>query len=237
MATSTRWSATLALLSPEIRDFLLEHRKGKFITFEGVEGSGKTTQAHLLGEYLSSLGIPVVVTREPGGTHIGEQVRQTLLASDNKGMTPETEILLYAASRAQHLREKIIPALDNGQWVICDRYSDATIAYQGYGRGLNLDLIAELNRLISLELEPDLTILLDLDVQEGLKRARKRGEAGNLQEGRFEEEEVAFHRRVREGYMELARRYPRRIRTVSAEGSIEEVNKWVIEVMSTLLKS
>ena len=217
--------------------FLLPRHKGKFITFEGVEGSGKTTQARLLGEYLSSLRIPVVVTREPGGTDIGEQIRQILLDSDNRGMTPETEILLYAASRAQHIRERIIPALDSGRWVICDRYSDATIAYQGYGRGLALGLIAELNRLVSLELEPDLTILLDLDVQEGLKRARKRGEGGNLREGRFEEEGVAFHQRVREGYQELERRYPERIKTISAEGSIEEVNRRVIEIVSVLLKS
>jgi len=215
----------------------LQRRKGKFITIEGVEGSGKTTQAYLLGEHLSSLKIPVVVTREPGGTVIGEQVRQILLDSNNIGMIPETEILLYAASRAQHLREKIVPALDSGQWVICDRYSDATIAYQGYGRGLNLDLIAELNRLVSLELEPDLTILLDLDVQEGLKRAREREEEGNLQAGRFEEEGVAFHRRVRQGYKELASRYPGRIKTVSAKGSIDEVNKRVIEIVSTFLKS
>lgn len=211
--------------------------KGKFITFEGVEGSGKTTQAHLLGEYLSSLRIPVVVTREPGGTDIGEQIRQILLASDNRGMTPETEILLYAASRGQHLREKIAPALDSGRWVICDRYSDATIAYQGYGRGLNLGLIAELNRLVSLELEPDLTILLDLDVRKGLKRARIREEGGNLREGRFEEEGEAFHQKVREGYKEQARRYPERIKTISAEGSIEEVNRRVIEIVSALLKS
>ncbi len=211
--------------------------KGKFITFEGVEGSGKTTQAHLLGEYLSSLRIPVVMTREPGGTNIGEQIRQILLASDNRGMTPETEILLYAASRAQHMRERIVPALESGRWVICDRYADATVAYQGYGRGLDLDLIAELNRLVLLGLEPDLTILLDLDVQEGLRRAKKRIGGGNLQEGRFEEEGVAFHQRVRGGYMELARRDPQRIKTVSAEGSIEEVNRRVIEIVSVLLKS
>ena len=198
-----------------------------FITFEGIEGCGKTTQLRHLAERLEAAGHAVLTTREPGGCPIADAVRGILLDSANRDMAPRTELLLYAAARAQHVEEVIRPALAAGRTVLCDRYCDATLAYQGYGRGLDLELIAELNRIASGGLVPDLTLLLDFPAEKGLARARARN-AGNdgPDEGRFEAESLAFHRRVRDGYLQLAAAHER-FRLVDARGERDEVARRV----------
>ena len=182
-----------------------------FITFEGIEGCGKTTQIGLLTSYLKSLQRPFLLTREPGGTEVGEQIRQILLSSENVGIEPMAELYLYAAARVQHLRQAILPALRAGQVVICDRFADATLAYLGYGRGMDRAWIEELHARTMENIKPDLTFLLDLPVEEGLRRALKRMEKLAVKEDRFEKEALDFHRRVREGYLVLARNEPQRI--------------------------
>ena len=190
-----------------------------FITLEGIEGSGKTTQIGLLAAWLREQGREVVLTREPGGCDIADAVRAILLDSTNSAMKPRTELLLYAAARAQHVEEIVRPALERGAVVLCDRFTDATIAYQGGGRGLDLQLIENLNGVAAGDCRPDLTLLLDLPVEAGLGRALARIAAtSGEREDRFEQESLAFHHRVREGYLELARREPRRFRVVSAAG-------------------
>ena len=190
-----------------------------FITLEGIEGSGKTTQIALLAAWLREQGREVVQTREPGGCGIADAVRAILLDSANSAMKPRTELLLYAAARAQHVEEVVRPALARGAVVLCDRFTDATLAYQGYGRGLELQLIENLNAIAAGACRPDLTLLLDLPVEAGLGRALARIAAtSGEREDRFEREALAFHQRVREGYLELARREPGRFRVVSAEG-------------------
>ena len=184
---------------------------GAFITFEGIEGCGKTTQIGRLTSYLESVHRPFLVTREPGGTEIGDQIRGILLSAENAGMEPMTELFLYAAARVQHLRQVIVPALQAGRLVICDRFMDATMAYQGYGRGLDLSWIGEIHRRAMENIRPDLTFLLDLPIEMGLKRARKRIEGQAIKEDRFENEEMEFHRRVREGYLQIARDDPARV--------------------------
>jgi dTMP kinase len=182
-----------------------------FITFEGIEGCGKTTQIGLLTSFLKNIHRPFLLTREPGGTEVGEQIRQILLYSENVGIEPMAELYLYAAARVQHLCQVISPALRDGKVVICDRFADATLAYQGYGRGLDLSWIEEIHARTMENVKPDLTFLLDLPVQEGLRRALKRMEKHSVKEDRFEKEALDFHRRVREGYLMLARREPQRI--------------------------
>jgi dTMP kinase len=177
-----------------------------FITFEGIEGCGKTTQIGHLKAFLEGENRPVLLTREPGGTGIGEKIRQVLLSSESAGIEPMTELLLYTAARVQHWREAISPALAQGKIVLCDRFSDATTVYQGYARGLDLAWIAELHARAVDNVKPNLTFLLDLPVAEGLKRAWKRMESHTLKEDRFEKETLEFHQRVREGYLTLARR-------------------------------
>lgn len=196
----------------------------KLITFEGIEGSGKSTQIRLLEEHLRGLGWQVVVTREPGGCRIADAIRHILLDPDNTQLASTAELLLYAAARAQHVAEVIRPALTQGAIVLCDRYIDATVAYQGYGRGLDLGLIEELNRLASDGVQPNLTLLFDLPVEEGLNRARSRNEHAVVNEGRFEAESLAFHRRVRDGYLALARE-ERRFCVIDASGSREAVSR------------
>lgn len=204
-------------------------RRGLFITFEGGEGSGKSTQARLLAARLQGLGIPVVHTREPGGTSIAESVRRVLLHPKSR-IAPMTELLLYEAARAQHLAEVVVPALLAGRVVICERYTDATEAYQGYGRGLPLGEIASLNKIATQGLTPSLTFLLDVPVGRGLSAARglskrlSRRTAKTSGGDRMEREPALFHQRVRRGYLALARREPRRFRVIPWGGSVAEVS-------------
>jgi dTMP kinase len=200
----------------------------RFITFEGIEGCGKSTQVKLAGDYLTERRIPFIATEEPGGTHIGRRVREMLLNKapyDSARMHAETELLLFFAARAQHVREVIRPSLKEGKVVLCDRFSDATIAYQGFGRGLDISLIRLINDFSSGGLKPDFTLLFDLPVEMGLKRAMERisSNKGMPAEDRFEGEALAFHSRVREGYLSLARIEPDRFQIVDASKDIEAI--------------
>lgn len=199
-----------------------------FITFEGPEGSGKSTQIRLLAEYLRGRNFSVEVMREPGGTAIGDQIRHVLHDTANTAMSPTAEVLLYSASRAQLVAERIRPALAAGRVVLCDRYADSTMAYQGYGRGLDLGMLAALTEIATGGLMPDLTLLLDLDVSDGLSRRRVRGEEMN----RLDLEAVAFHERVREGYSRLASADPGRWVRIAADRSVQVV---AMDVRATVL--
>ncbi len=202
-------------------------RPGRLITFEGIDGSGKTTQLQLLAAFLRESGYEVVTTREPGGTPLGRQIRQALLEGDSESVDPLAELLLYAADRAQHVRRLIRPAIAEGKIVLCDRFCDATIAYQGHGRGFSLDLIQHLNHLATGGLTPDLTLLYDLEVEAGLARTRARqvqAIAGTSHEqDRLDREPFDFHRQVRAGYQALLREHPARLRLIPAAGSIDEI--------------
>ena len=209
---------------------------GAFITFEGIEGSGKSTQISRLLLHLTEQGRLVRLTREPGGTPIGDQVRRILLDPANRLLDPTAELLLYAASRAQHLREVILPAIAAGRTVLCDRFSDATLAYQGYGRGLSIPTIRELDRIVTAGLRPALTILLDLPAETGLGRARGRNTSQGLHnEARFENEDLLFHNRVRDGYLRLAQEEPGRIRIVNAARTPEEIQDDVRTIVDEVL--
>ena len=191
-----------------------------FITLEGPDGGGKTTQASLLAEFLRQRGCDVVATREPGGTAIGDQVRAILSSLDNTAMHPRTEILLFQASRAQHVEQIIRPHLAKGGIVVCDRYADSTLAYQGYGHQVDLERLRLIVDFATGGLKPDLTLLLDIDVEEGLRRRTNSGEWNRL-----DAYALAFHRRVRQGYFELARQEPERWVTVDAGRSEELVQE------------
>ena len=211
---------------------------GVFITFEGIEGSGKSTQISRLLQHLTNSGRPVTLTREPGGTPIGDQIRTILLNPANRMLDPAAELLLYAASRAQHLRDVILPALDAGRIVLCDRFSDATLAYQGYGRGLSVATIRELDRIVTAGLRPRLTVLLDLAPETGVRRARGRNTSQGLDgEARFENEDLAFHDRVRNGYLELAMQEPERIRVVNAARTPEEIQDDIRKIVDGVLRT
>ena len=193
-----------------------------FITLEGPEGSGKTTQAKRLGEWLRGSGRDCITTKEPGGTPLADRIRGILLHPDST-MEPLTELLLYAASRHQHVMEVIRPGLGRGAIVISDRFTDATLAYQGFGRLLDLDRLRQLNDWVTGSLRPDLTLLFDLDERLGLERAHARIAATTNEEGRFEAEDLRFHRRVREGYLTLATAEPHRFAVVDASGTPDQV--------------
>ena len=193
-----------------------------FITFEGPEGSGKTTQLQRVAARVREGGIECVTTKEPGGTPLADQIRAILLHSENT-MDRLTELLLYAASRRQHVVEVIRPALERGAVVLCDRFTDATLAYQGFGRLLDLDRLRSLNDWVTDALVPHVTLLFDIEEETGLRRARSRNATATNDEGRFEAEDVRFHRRVREGYLALALAEPERFVTIDASGSIDEV--------------
>ena len=197
-----------------------------FITLEGPDGGGKTTQASLLAEFLSRRGCDVIATREPGGTAIGDQVRQILSSLENTAMHPRTEILLFQASRAQHVEQVIRPHLAKGGIVVCDRYADSTLAYQGYGHQVDLERLRLIVDFATGGLKPDLTLLLDIDVEEGLRRRTNSGEWNRL-----DAYALAFHRRVRQGYFELARQEPERWVTVDAGRPEELVQEQLREVV------
>jgi dTMP kinase len=182
-----------------------------FITFEGIEGCGKTTQIGHLTSFFKKARRPFLLTREPGGTEVGGKIREILLSSDNAGLEPVAELFLYVADRIQHYRQVILPALRQGKVVLCDRFADATTVYQGFGRGLDLAWIEEIHSRALENAKPDLTFLLDLPVEVGLKRAWKRLKKDRTGEDRFEKEALDFHRRIREGYLTLARKEPSRI--------------------------
>ena len=209
-----------------------------FISFEGIEGCGKTTQLELLTSDLETEKRPFVVTREPGGTEIGKKIRSILLDPASKGLVPAAELLLYMADRAQHIHSLIKPSLKEGKIVICDRYFDATVVYQGFARGLDSEFICELHRIILEDLKPDITLLLDLQPRVGLARAWHELDSGNRSgtESRFEEETIGFHERVRAGYLKLAGREPDRFKIIDASRSIDEVRKDIRRLLDDYLK-
>ena len=208
-----------------------------FITFEGVEGSGKTTQIRRLKRYLTQKGIPCKVTREPGGCPIGERIRKVLLNPDHREMTPLSELFLYEASRTQHVKEVIEPLLKRGTVVLCDRFTDASIAYQGYGRKVDLSWVVRLNRLSSEGIKPDVTFLLDCPIDLGLKRAIRRNRALNQEkEDRFEREKVQFHRRVRGGYLSIAKKEPQRVRVIDTRQTEERVFEKIRKIVDNLIE-
>ncbi len=206
-----------------------------FITFEGPEGSGKSTQARLLAEWLSAQGLNVLFTREPGGTSIGDRIRQILLSPNSAGLVPEAEVLLFSASRAQLVREAILPHLEAGGIVVCDRYADSTYAYQGYGRGLDMDTLRRITHFATQGLVPDLTFLIDIPVEEGLRRKRR----GNGEDdwNRMEAELHAYHERVREGYLELAAQEPARWVVLDGRKPVEVVQEQVRNHVVARLKA
>jgi len=209
-----------------------------FITLEGIEGSGKTTQIRRLAEFLEDKGVDCVTTRQPGGTQIGENIRSILLDPANSALEPLAELLLYMADRAQHINELIRPALKNGKTVVCDRYFDATLVYQGFARGLSIELIGQLHQLLFDDLKPDVTLLLDLPPQVGLERAWQQLNNGQRSgdESRFEAEAVAFHEKVRAGYLELARLEPERFRIIDAAQPQNQVFAAMRKIVSSFLK-
>lgn len=202
--------------------------EGIFITMEGPDGSGKTTQIELLKKYLESKGYDIVITREPGGTAISEAIREIILNPDYKEMSHMTELLLYAAARAQLVNQVIKPALEEGKAVICDRFVESSAVYQGIGRGLGVETVYEVNSYALGDVKPKLTIFMDLDAEEGIKRKKNQTELD-----RMEMEDLSFHKRVVEGYRQLADLYPERIVPISATLPIEEIHSMIVEEVKT----
>ncbi len=211
--------------------------KGKLITFEGIEGSGKSTHARLLTERMRVAGHKVVEVREPGGTHVGEDIRRLLSRKDGSEiMCPQTELLLFMASRAQLARDVIIPAMRRGEHVVCDRFSDSTTAYQGYARGCDLKLIARINAFAVQNISPDLTILLDLEPRAGFRRLQRRNRRQGTSKDRIESESMAFHERVHNGYLALAKTHPKRFCVVNVNRPLENVRADIWKAALSVLK-
>ena len=205
--------------------------KGFFLSLEGIEGTGKSTQVRLLADCLKSRGYTVVQTAEPGGTPISLKIRELLLSLESREMDQVTELLLYNAARVQHIKEVIAPALARGDIVISDRFSDSTLAYQGYGRGIDRQVIDALDAVATGGMRPDLTLILDVDVEIGLRRNKEMKKTDRL-----ELEDVAFHQRVRRGFQELAAAEPKRIRIISCSDSVESVHKAIMEAVIPFLE-
>jgi len=197
--------------------------RGLFITFEGPEGSGKSTQLRLLAERLRAAGHDILVTQEPGGTPVGKQIRQVLLDSRNQDLSPIAELFLMFASRAQNIDQRIVPALAEGRIVLCDRFTDSTVAYQGAARGLGSEVVYELDRIACRGLVPNLTLLIDVDAETGLARAASRNTEVSSNETRFDEYDLRFHRKVRDAFLQLATDDMGRIRSIDGARGVEEV--------------
>ncbi len=210
-------------------------KRGLFITLEGIDGTGKSTQLRRLVRHMNKRGFPVRVTREPGGTKVGEQIRKILLASATTRLAPLAELALMYAARAQHLQEVIRPALQKGEIVVSDRYNDASLAYQGYGRELGVETVRAFDRAICGRTQPDLTIVLDLDPRLSLARAQSRQSRRKSKQGRFESQGVNFHERVRKGYLAIARMEPKRVKVVQADGSLAEIQAEIRKVVDAFL--
>jgi dTMP kinase len=208
---------------------------GLFITFEGPDGSGKSTQIELVANYLRRQGYDIYCTREPGGTAIGDQIRDVLHDVNNTEMSSRAEILLYSASRAQLVEQVILPRLAQGEVVLCDRYADSTYAYQGYGRQLDFATLRAITEFATQHLKPDLTIYLDLAVEVGLKRKAKANAAGAGEWNRMDQLTVDFHQRVRRGYLEMAQQEPERWLIVDASGPVEKINRSICDRLEEVL--
>ena len=206
--------------------------RGRFITLEGSEGSGKSTNLAYIHQKLQQSGIEVILTREPGGTPLGEQIRELLLDHRQQAMASDTELLLMFAARAQHIHELILPALEEGKWVLCDRFTDATYAYQGAGRGISEERIAVLEQWVQGDLRPDLTFFLDLPVDQGLARAGERSTPD-----RFEREQIDFFECVRQGYLKQAEREPQRYRVVDASVTLVQVQQQLDTILNDYLQT
>jgi dTMP kinase len=205
--------------------------QGRFITFEGMDGCGKTTQLRVLGQALRGQGHAVVETVEPGGTEIGQQIRRILLDPANMAIHARTELLLYFASRAQNVEQVIRPALAAGSVVLCDRFTDSTLVYQGCGRGLDTGIVLDLDRIACQGLKPDVTVLIEIDPHTSLARARRRNDRNDSSESRIDDEGFAFHDRVRVGYRALAESDPERFAVIDGRGSIGEVAGLIREAL------
>jgi dTMP kinase len=208
----------------------MQQKRGQFITIEGTEGVGKSTNIAFIQAYLAEQGIELLTTREPGGTPLAEQIRELLLENRDEKMDEATELLLVFAARSQHLHSVILPALASGKWVLCDRFTDATYAYQGGGRGLDVKLIEMLEQAIQGDVRPDLTLLLDIDVKVGLERAGRRGALD-----RFENEQIAFFEKVRETYLALAEASPQRYALIDASQTLSVVQEQVQQALSQFI--
>ena len=206
-------------------------KRGKFLTLEGSEGAGKTTAIEAITHWATSTGIEFIVTREPGGTPTAEKIRDLLLDKNNKDILADTELLLMFAARSQHLNELILPTLSQGKWIVCDRFTDATYAYQGGGRGIDMARIGQLESWVQGDVRPDITLLLDLPVEMGLSRASQRSEPD-----RFESEKISFFERVREIYLQRAGQFPQQYRVIDASQSIEMVQSQIQDVLNSLLE-
>jgi dTMP kinase len=213
-----------------VSDNLSASKRGKFITIEGGEGGGKSTNMAFIAQLLTSAAIPFIETREPGGTELGEAIRNLLLDPQYKGMDETAELLLMFAARRQHLDQLIEPALAAGKWILCDRFTDATYAYQGGGRGIDTKKISTLETLVQGELRPDITLLLDLPVELGMQRAAQRGE-----KDRFEQEKLDFFEQVRQKYLSMATEHPERYRVVDASRPLAEVQDQIRSIFQSII--